>query len=477
MSPARCRWRLELLVLAWSACGGGSQPGPGSGGLDIREVLTSVPGLVIVGEQGGAVPDYRLFDLTFEQPVDHANPAGPHFKQRLTLLFRDATAPTVLETSGYFLPPATRTELAVLLQGNQVTVEHRYFPPSIPQPPVDWTHLDIRQAADDHHAVVLALKPLLTGKWISTGGSKGGMASVFHRRFHPSDVDGTVAYSAPLTYASDQSQGTQNRFIDFLAQVGTDSCRQALRDFQVTVLERRSEMLDRMNLYATQTGTTWNTLGTAKALEFAVEETPFLFWQYGAVARCAIVPPPSESSETLFDFLEATADLSQYGDAVIAQYLPYYYQAADQLGSPIDDETYLLDGGQPLLQFPDSDHPPAYLPSSVPTPVYGDAEMRDIQSWVSTAGGRLLFVYGENDPWRAAAFELGQATDSFRLVAAGGNHVSGIRDLTVQDRSTALDAIGRWAGVRVSSSASAAGMTGRDRIGTEQLSRRAGGTP
>ncbi|HZJ55118.1 MAG TPA: S28 family serine protease [Myxococcaceae bacterium] len=486
MSIPRCRRGLVLLVLAWWAWGCGSGPagpvsGPDAGATDIRVLLAAIPGLVVVGEQDGGVPGYRRFDLTFEQPVDRSNPAGPHFEQRLTLLYRDAAAPTVLEISGYFLPPPTRTELAALLNGNQLSVEHRYFGPSIPDPPVDWARLDIRQAADDHHAILLALRPVLTGRWLSTGLSKGGMASVFHRRFHPSDVDGTLAYSPPILYDTDQGQGSQNRFIQFLRQVGTDSsCRQALRDLQVSVLERRSEMLDRMNLYAAQRGIAWNLLGTGRALEFAVEETPFLFWQFGAASRCATIPAASATSDALFAFLDATVGLSFYSDVELARFLPYYYQAADQLGYPIDDESYLVDGGgQSLLQFPDSDHPQTYLPSSVPTPVYGDAEMRDIQSWVTTQGSRLLFIYGEIDPWSAAAFELGQAADSFRLVAPGGNHLSGIHDLAAQDRAAALEALGRWAGVTVSVNAWAAepASAERTRSAPDRFSLRGAGTP
>ena len=62
---------------------------------------------------------------------------------------------------------------------------------------MDWSKLDIWQAATDHHRLVTALKPLYPARWISTGASKGGMASVYHRRFYPADVTATIAYVAP----------------------------------------------------------------------------------------------------------------------------------------------------------------------------------------------------------------------------------------------------------------------------------------
>src|SRR5262245_24597048 len=87
MSVRRWRGGLAFLVLAWWAWGCGSGPGPGlgpapdSGAPDIRVLLAAVPGLAVVGEHGGGLPGYRRFDLTFDQPVDHGNPAGQHFRR------------------------------------------------------------------------------------------------------------------------------------------------------------------------------------------------------------------------------------------------------------------------------------------------------------------------------------------------------------------------------------------------------------
>ncbi len=73
--------------------------------------------------------------------------------------------------------------------------------------------------------------------------------------------------------------------------------------------------------------------------------------------------------------------------------------------------------------------------------------MVDIQSWVSTQGQSLLFIYGGRDPWTATAFDLGSAQDSFILTVATGNHGSLIGDLAPADLATAVAAVGRWSGV------------------------------
>src|SRR4051812_16688809 len=98
---------------------------------DLLERLQAIPGLTIVSQSQPT--GYRFFVMTFSQPADHRHPGAGRYEQRLTLLHRDASAPVVLSTNGYDLdasPRPGRTEPTVLLNGNQVSVEHRFFTPS-----------------------------------------------------------------------------------------------------------------------------------------------------------------------------------------------------------------------------------------------------------------------------------------------------------------------------------------------------------
>jgi pimeloyl-ACP methyl ester carboxylesterase len=399
-----------------------------------------------VSEGQTTLPGYRFFNLTYDQPADHRNPSGTRFQQSVTLLHRDVSAPMVLYGSGYFIFPGDgRTELTKMVNGNQLYIEHRFFGSSRPAP-ADWTTLTIGQAADDYHRLIQALKPIYGGKWLVTGGSKGGMAALFHRRFHPDDVDGTVAYSAPLNYAADSLDTPTNRYEVFLNNVGTDpACRQALRDAQRQILAQRSDMLPLLDALATAKSTSFTlVLNRDKALEFAVEEMPFLFWQYGSQADCANVPGMTATADDLFSFLDKTVDLYSYSDVDLTNFLPYYHQSATQLGYPIDEEDYFAD----LLLYPDQDQGPAYVPTTIPLPAYDPGAMVDIQNWVKTSGQRLLLLYGDRDPWAAGALDLGAATDSFKLVVPAGNHLAKLVDLVPADQATAVDAISRWSGVR-----------------------------
>lgn len=449
-----------LVTALLTACGdgGSSSPDPDAGidaGADaapvndgplgdILDELRAVPGMASVTEKTTMLEGYRLFVLEYTQPADHHAPAGQQFTQRMTLLHRDYAAPVITYNSGYHLSTrGSRSEITRLTDGNQLSLEYRFFGPSRPEP-ADWTKLDIAQAAADQHRITQALKARIypANKWLTTGASKGGMTSLFHRRFYPDDVDGTVAYVAPFDYPADQVASPQNRYFVFLEQIGTDpACRQRLKAFQNQVLARRSAMLARMRAEADYT----QVLGEDRALEFAAVELPFIFWQYGSQADCASIPADTATDDAVFTFFDEVISVASYGDEDLIAYLPYYHQSATQLGYPAADESYLVG-----LLHPGEDTAAAYIPAGqgIAVPPYDEgAAMRDVQSWIATSGSELLLVYGQNDPWTAGAVDLGAATDSFKLIVPGGNHGSSIGALPQDDQATAISAVLRWAGM------------------------------
>ncbi len=408
-------------------------------GGDIAERLQALPGVTVVESGRPDVPEgYRFFTVDFEQPADHGDPGGARFVQRLRLLYTSDTAPMVLYTGGYMVSsePTVR-ELAQLLGANQLMVEHRYFGTSRPEGD-DWRHLTIEQSAADFHRIVEAFKPLFPGRWLSTGGSKGGKTMVIFRRFYPDDVDATVAYVAPLNRRDD------DRFIPFLETVGTEDCRERLKTFQREVLTRREAMMSRMRgaRGGGSTGLSFEHLGQEVALEHAAIEYSFYFWQYQNPSRCGRVPPASASDTELFQELDEVVGLSSFSDRELAAYGPYFYQSAHELGYPRAQERHLAD----LLRYPGTDVPERYIPRGLSV-TYRPEAMADVQDWVATRGNRIMFIYGELDPWTAAAFNLGDAVDTYSYMVPGGNHGSRISQLPEPQRTQALSTLWRWAGL------------------------------
>ena len=415
--------------------------------VDILAALRATPGVASVQESTSGLPDVRSFVFTFQQPVDHRNPTGTTFSQTLTLLHRSATAPVVLAATGYDIPRSpAQGEPARILAANQLQVEHRYFGSSTPSP-LDWRYLDIFQAASDHHRIVQAFRPLYSGRWLSTGGSKGGMTAIFHRRFFPADVDATLAYVTPISFSE-----ADMRYDSFVASRGTAAVQAALAVWQQAILlDRRDEVGALLATDAAQRGHTFNTLGLDRTLEFAVLEAPFFLWQDGDAARASQAPPATASASTLYGFLDTifSGVVGRWSDAFLTFFAPYYYQSACQLGNPSGESR--LQG----LRYPGQDRPAVYPPNGV-TKVFDPAPMLDIQTWVSTSAERILFIYGENDPWTAGAFDVppaAQARDNHRYVVPSGNHGSRLSQLPEPQRSEAYALLARWLGAPVTPAA------------------------
>ncbi len=401
---------------------------------DAAAELAKIPGAVVT-ETTTANAGYRRFEVQLVQPVDHGQPAGPSFTQKVTVLHRSFDAPVVLETLGYDDRgwQDRRDEPAMLLGANQVAVEHRYFGSSRPSNP-DYRFLTTRQAAGDVHAVVEALRRLYKGRWISAGHSKSGIAAIFHRRHHPDDVAATVAYVAPNSLGAPDP-----RYLGFLTSVGTDACRRAVESAQRELLVRRSAMRAAL---AAVPGLTFQRIGGLDAaLESVALDVPFLFWQYSGVGACASVPGPAASDATLFAFADRTVGFATTADAAWNRFDSYYYQAATELGYPAVSRDNVAD-----LLFATGDHDRGILPVGT-TATWAPAAVTDAAAWLDAAGERVLLVYGQWDPWTAGAFDPGGAKDSRVFVQPQGTHGSLIGTLAAADRDEALSLLGRWSGV------------------------------
>ncbi|MDX2088496.1 MAG: S28 family serine protease [Kofleriaceae bacterium] len=427
--------RVLLAAALLSGCGDNLQvePGPDPAFLDR---LNALPGVTAV-EASTETTGYTFYEVTFRQPVDHEAPSGPTFAQTVSLLHASTAAPMVVFTTGYWdYYRDTPSELARLLSANQVSIEHRFFGTSRPEP-ADWSKLTIKQMADDEHAIIEALRTLYGGAFVTTGGSKGGMTAVYHRRFYPDDVEATVPYVAPLSFGA-----PDGRYAPFLDTIGPDDCRQKVRDAATEMLaNRRAAMLQRATDQAAADGHSYTRVAIGPAVESSISSLEWAFWQYYGVGACNSVPVASATDDELWAFLDEISPVADNDDDQIGAFDAYYYQAYAQLGYPDGGADYL----DPHLMYADADYA-----GSLPTeePAYdGGAAMRDIDQWVQSEGRQLLFLYGEWDPWTGGAFELGNAQDSLRVTQAQGTHGARIGRLAAADQDAVNAKLAAWTGV------------------------------
>lgn len=405
---------------------------------DIKDRILAIPGMSLIEEK--PYPGYRFFVLNYEQPVDHRAPWKGTFKQRLTLLHKDVARPTVFFTSGYNVNTSPRrSEPTTIVDGNQVSLEYRFFNPSRPDP-ANWANLDIWQAASDQHRVFTALKKVYKKNWLATGGSKGGMTATYFERFYPRDMDGVVAYVAP----NDVVNKEDSAYDRFFAKVGTKECRDKLNAVQREALVRREPLEAKYAAAAAENGWTFTTVGNLdKAYEAVVLDYVWAFWQYSLLADCATIPAAATATDQeIWDTIDSISGFSAYADQGLETYTPYYYQAGTQLGSPDIKQSH-LDGLSRYGYQP----PRNFVPRDIPM-TFQPAAMRDVDTWVKNNANQMLFVYGQNDPWGAEPFHLGYgARDSYVMTAPGANHGANVSKLMEAEKALATEKILTWAGV------------------------------
>jgi hypothetical protein len=409
---------------------------------DIKDRILAIKGMSLIEEKPYA--GYRYFILNYTQPIDHRHPERGTFQQRLSLLHKDESRPTVFFTSGYGLSTNPgRAEPTALIDGNQVSLEYRYFTPSRPAP-ADWSKLNIQQAADDQHRIFTALKSIYSKKWLSTGGSKGGMTATYYERFHPRDMDGVVAYVAPNDVRNDEDAAYDR----FFRTVSTKECRDRLSNLQREALVRRTPLLAKAKALAAKNGSTFTTIGSVeKGFENTVLDFVWGFWQYSSEKECGDVPvAKTATDDEIFNYLDAKSGFGSSSDQDLSGYTPYYYQAGTQLGAPQYKYPHL----KGLMKWgPEYFQSRVYVPRDIPMKWQGGGAMLDIDRWVRRDARQMMFVYGQNDPWGSERFApaSGASSDNHVYTVPGANHGARIAGLPAGEQAAAIAQVLKWAGV------------------------------
>ncbi|MDR3127237.1 MAG: aminopeptidase [Tannerellaceae bacterium] len=375
--------------------------------------------------------------LWVRQQVDWEGRQAGVFLQRVIVGHVGTDRPTVIVTEGYGAKYALREtytdEVSSFLQANTVVVEHRYFLESQPDT-LNWTYLTTKNAAADLHHVRSLLASLYPHEWVSTGISKGGQTALLYRTWFPDDVVFSVPYVAPLNRAPEDG-----RHEEFLRNVGTRWERNRIRTFLNEVLERRPVMVERLRDYALQEGLTFR-ITWEQLLDFCVLEYPFAFWQWGRQAEA--IPARSTDDETLFNHLVSVAGPDYF--AAERGMEPFFVQAATEMGY-YGYDTQGLHG----LSFP---HAEGYLthvmlPDSLgKTLSFNQAAMYDtVYRFLQLNDPRIIFIYGEVDPWSATRVpDFPDKNNRLLFIAPRGDHSTRIRSLPPKARKKVLAAFRTW---------------------------------
>lgn len=432
---------MSLLSCLAVACGDDGQAGPDAAAdapatlvcdeANLAATLRWIPGVEAVTETacGDEVDGpAACFDIQFAQSIDHAQPT-PQFVQHALLVHRSCSAPTLVGDPGYATSTFYDNELSVLYQTNVLWIEHRYQGRSVPAgADWSWTALTIENGANDVHRIISELKKLYTGRWVSTGSSKGGITATYHRYFFPDDVDGTVAYVAPASRA--RIDGAYQTYVS--TTLPTD-CAQAVRDVQVAGLTTRRDVT--LAALAPYVGTA----NAPYALEAILDSLDWRFWQYSGEPYCNMVPTDASSDGTFVAFV---IDISDIGEPTApttrlsAGALDYEWLT--EQGFPLQVGAHVA----PLLVNPVAKRTleesfVARFPE-VPLPFYNGSVTAATRAWVRDQAEHLVLVYGQYDPWSGAALDAPVQPTSGLFVVPAGTHRSRLDGLSAADLQGAL---------------------------------------
>ena len=401
--------------------------------LRLTEKLSKLKGVEFVTDSGDSLYK-QSFKLMIEQPLDHNNPDGEKFTQKVYLSHLDINKPVVISINGYNVNRNRISELASFVDANQVYVEHRFFGESKPEN-YDYNYLNVEQAAADYHRIITLLKTIYKGKWISTGISKGGQTTIFYRYFYPNDVDISVPYVAPLCFSSPEP-----RVIDFLKNVGTKECREKIIHFQTMLLENKESLMPEFKANAKWKNYTFNIIGGIEtAYEYAVLEYSFAFWQWQFI-DCSQIPDNVNNPVAVIKNLEKVGCISFFSDGDVKAYQPYFYQAQTEIGI----YTYDTEPFTGLLKYATKPSFEFTMPEGYKAK-FNDTLMLSINKWLQNKSENFVYIYGEYDPWSAPAVQLIEGkTNALKMVNPGGSHRTRISSFLENEQKQIADSLNKW---------------------------------
>ncbi len=376
-----------------------------------------------------------MIELQIEQPVDHFNAKSKRFNQKVYLSHKDFNSPMVLYLNGYTAGNNTYvTEASNLLEANQLHVEHRFFSNSKPEGEIPWEYLTIEQAANDHHRVVELLKEIYPRPWVSTGISKGGMVTIFHKKFFPEDVAVAMPYVAPMNI-----ERHDPRIYEHLNTVGTEECREKIIEFQNSLLEDYDTSLKFFKDLSNKAGYLYP-LGHEASFELSVLEYSFAFWQWSG--DCSTIPSPDATIKDKMRYLFFQIDApSFFNSATMTNILPYFYQGYREIGMYGYEVEPFKDNLRVYKE--EVDNQQTFIPKDIEV-TYDAQPVKDVLEWLDENGNNMIYVYGALDPWGATAYEPTDATNSVYLNLEGGTHMTRLKDFPLIERTAAIDSLKVW---------------------------------
>ncbi|MCR5804221.1 MAG: hypothetical protein K6G47_08150 [Clostridia bacterium] len=402
--------------------------------LPFDEKLEALDGVVRVDEVST-----DTYVVWFNQPIDWNDPSVGYFRQRVQVCNVESDI-TNLNVSGYllddnFLAFGMQSYWQYTYMTNCVNAEFRFFGQSTPKgldvnDPELWQYLTSYNAACDFHHITEQLKRVFPGKWLMSGGSKGGMTTMIQSMYFPSDMDLYIATVAPF---SDGPQAAD--YYDNIYETIGNECygeekaaiyRETVLEFQVECIKHRDEMQDAFYQAGLDDGAVYTDFTTPEILfDLGVLEFATYTWQYSRdFDNIRSVLDSKDSPDYVSNLLQLLLSRSIPLDwSTTTPYYPYYIQAAMELGEHEYDFSFLRaalekDGsGAELVITEDMEDMLLYrvvFPEQIYNSITYDPSVRQsVMEWMNTTECNVILLYGGCDVWYATRLPDVEDRDNF----------------------------------------------------------------
>ena len=380
----------------------------------------------------------QCYYFNYNQQVDHNDPSKGTFKQQVVLSFVGKDAPTILHTEGYNLTGLEKLNNNTKDYGkngfdlNCVQVEYRYHGFSLPEWDADsFKYLSAEQQSEDLHAIVTDLKKALItgdGKWMSTGLSKNGDTTVQYAYFDElngwNDIDVYVPFGSPVTTQTDD------------LRIGNYMINEAAKDALPLLEKVFKKLVDDLDVanatidaYDDKLYKEGDELNKDSAYLFTIEKAYvnlFKVMSYGDFDTWSkLIPRENDKPEyyAYFFMLDDDSDDIYPKKAKARGPLrkrrdPFDIQISIDQGNRGFDYTWILDGK--LLSDSDKKYFKDEMEKSIKSKML-DLQVNILNNLEDTEK-KLIFVYGEDDPWTGGAIPDPTNPNVKKYIVPHGTH-------------------------------------------------------
>ena len=401
----------------------------------------------------------QAYYFNYRQLIDHNNPSLGTFKQQVVLTFVNKDAHTILHTQGYslmggsgernhnrldsimaphFLWALSKDYGADKFDLNCVQVEYRYHGFSLPEGDKDsFKYLSAEQQSKDLHAIVTDLKKALitgNGKWLSTGVSKNGMTSAqyayYDEQYGWGDIDVYVPFVAPIP-----PQEWDIRVGEYML---TQSSKERLGD-----LEKAYRTLVDDKAVADATIAAYAKVYKMENNEELTEDSAFIYTlirvmnnlfavqSYGDFATWTqFIPNKNSKPEDYAAFFMLNENdecifrkTNQTRGPLAKRQDPFNVQIGIDQGNLAYDFTWYLDGK--LLSESDKQFFKDEMEENRNSKTI-ELEVKLLKN-LETTDKKMIFVYGEDDPWTGAAIPDPTNPNVKKYIVPHGTHTDDLK--------------------------------------------------